>query len=47
MNGNKCNQCEFYDKKKDKCNVKEIGKCSEVDTSKCSDFLVKENLVHF
>ena len=43
----KCFQCEYYNKKKDSCEVNETTKCSKKNISKCDDFLVKENLVMF
>lgn len=46
----KCKSCEFYDKSADFCTEKEIENCSKqtnVNFSKCDDYLVRESLVMF
>ena len=46
----KCKSCEFYEKSTDFCTERGIKNCSKqtnVNFSKCDDFLVRENLVMF
>ncbi len=46
----KCNSCQFYNRKDDYCIERDIGNCSKqsnVNFSKCEDYLVRENLVMF
>lgn len=43
----KCFQCEFYNKKKDCCEVSDTTKCSQKNILECKDFLVKEELTMF
>lgn len=48
--GIKCNSCEYYNKKQDYCEAREIAHCtkqSNTNFSKCQDYLIKENLVMF
>ena len=46
----KCRQCEFYNYDDDYCMERDIENCSRqtnVNFSKCDNFLVRENLVMF
>ena len=46
----KCRQCEFYSYEDDYCMERDIENCSRqtnVNFSKCDNFLVRENLVMF
>ena len=46
----KCNTCEFYDHEDDYCMERDIENCSRqtnVNFSKCDNYLVKESLVMF
>ena len=44
---NLCKKCEFYDKKKDYCEARDIDNCSKQSISNCKDYLIKENLIFF
>lgn len=46
----KCLQCEFYDYESDYCTERDIENCSRqtnVNFSKCADFLINNKLVMF
>ena len=46
----KCRTCQFYDFEEDYCMERDIDSCTKqtnVNFSKCEDFLVRENLVMF
>ena len=46
----KCHQCEFYNYDDDYCAERDIENCSRqtnINFSKCSDFLIKDKLVMF
>lgn len=46
----KCRQCQFYDYEMDYCTERDIDNCTRqtnVNFSKCNDFLIRENLVMF
>lgn len=46
----KCYQCEFYDYDLDCCIERDIENCSRqtnINFSKCDDFLIKDKLIYF
>ena len=46
----KCKTCQFYDYEGDYCTERDIESCTRqtnVNFSKCDDYLVKESLVMF
>lgn len=46
----KCKICQFYDYEDDYCTERDIENCtrqSNINFSKCNDFLVKDKLVMF
>ena len=46
----KCKTCQFYDFEEDYCTAREIENCTRqtnVNFSKCEDFLVKDKLIYF
>lgn len=46
----KCRTCQFYDYEEDYCMERDIENCTRqtnVNFSKCDDYLVKESLVMF
>ena len=46
----KCRQCQFYDYEMDYCTEKDIENCSRqtnVNFSKCDDYLTKDTLIMF
>ena len=46
----KCRTCQFYDHEDDYCTERDIEYCTKqtnVNFSKCNDYLVRENLVMF
>ncbi len=46
----KCRTCQFYDEEGDYCMERDIDSCSKqtnVNFSKCDDYLVRDNLVMF
>lgn len=46
----KCINCEFYDYEMDYCTERDIDNCTRqtnVNFSKCGDFLIRENLIMF
>ena len=48
--GIKCSTCEYYDKKYDYCEEKDIENCTKqnhTDFSKCREYLVRGDLVMF
>lgn len=52
--GNKCNikcrNCQFYDSEDDYCTERDIERCTKqtnVNFSKCEDFLIRDKLVMF
>lgn len=46
----KCRNCQFYDYEMDYCTERDIDNCSRqtnVNFSKCEDFLIQDRLVMF
>ena len=44
----KCATCQFYDKENDKCTSSGKEKySSNIDFSKCKDYLVADKLIHY
>lgn len=46
----KCRTCQFYDYEEDYCMERDIENCTRqtnVNFSKCDDYLVRDNLVMF
>lgn len=46
----KCSTCQYYDSEYDYCTERDIDNCTRqtnVNFSKCNDFLIRENLVMF
>lgn len=46
----KCRQCQFYDYEMDYCTERDIENCtrqSNVNFSKCDDFLIQDRLIMF
>lgn len=45
----KCRTCQFYDNEMDYCTERDIENCSktQINFSKCEDFLIQDRLVMF
>lgn len=46
----KCKNCQFYDRKNDYCTEKNIENCTKqtnINFSKCDNYLIRDNLVMF
>lgn len=46
----KCRNCQFYDREGDYCTERDIDNCTKqtnVNFSKCEDYLIREDLVMF
>lgn len=45
-----CKKCQFYDRENDYCIEKDIKNCTKqtnINFSKCDNYLIRENLVMF
>lgn len=43
----KCKECEFYDREKKICEIKDIKSLSKQEIKECKDFLVRDELVYY
>ena len=40
-------KCQFYDKEKETCTIKNVQEFSKKDCNSCTDFIVHEKLIMF